>query len=204
MLDDFWYVHLLIKNENFDCKDLSVFHPEHRELARDELFLQVLESFNKKPVKIFQVGAIESLSTQFRIGSGWSELLWWDYLEANGGGLTVVDINLNHIAHSSWLHENTLIETADTEVVYICGDAHKHISEGYDIYYLDGADINQSPDAHIQTLNQFIKIEHTKSVVIVDDVPTKAQELIKYLDSKDILYTHHDHANGMIKIDMRD
>lgn len=45
------------------------------DLCRDWVFENILKSdFKNRPLRVFQVGAIESLETKFRIGSGWSEL----------------------------------------------------------------------------------------------------------------------------------
>ena len=193
-VDNLYVMHLM---NGLDFKDLSVWG-ELGTIPRDDLFKDLLESFNKKPLKIFQIGAIESLSSQYRIGSGWSELFWGEYIKQNGGELAVVDINIDHIAHSSFLATNFQYQT-----YFHVNDAINVIADGYDIYYLDGADISQISDAHEQTLNQFKKIEHTKSLVIVDDVPTKAKLLVSYLDERGIAYKNHDHANGMITIDLR-
>ena len=82
------------------------------------------------------------------------------------------------------------------------GDAIEVISEDYDVYYLDGADGDIGDK---QTLDQFKKIEETKSVVLIDDIKSKAVSLTKYLKSKNIRFeTHHGFGNGgMITIDMR-
>ena len=146
---------------------------------RDPVIRYVLELFDGSPVKIFQVGGIESLQTQFRWGSGWSDTI------------------LDHLANSSFMAErlgyNTSLEL---------GDAIESISEDYDIYYLDGADGDIGDK---QTLDQFKKIENTKSVVLIDDIKSKAVSLVKYLKSKKVKFeTHHGFGNdGMITIDMR-
>jgi hypothetical protein len=187
----------LLLMSGFDYKDLSPW-VDVGTIPRDELFKEVLESFDGKPLKIFQIGAIESLSSEYRIGSGWSEMFWGDYINTYGGELTIVDINIDHIAHSNFLANNLKYP-----VFLHIQDAIDVIDEGYDLYYLDGADISQTPDAHEQTLNQFKKIENTRSVVLVDDAPTKAELLRAYLEDNNIEYTYHNNANGMLLIDMR-
>lgn len=195
-LNDFGYVATVINGR--DPKDLSIFNPVFANKARDPLFKEVLDSFVPNPVTVFQIGATETLKIAYRIGSGWSELFWGEYVNMYGGSITVADINMDHIAHSSFLASNLKYP-----VQYLFGDGGELIKEGYDIYYLDGADISQVPDAHIQTLNQFKAIEHTDSVVLVDDAPTKAEELIKYLEEKGIAYRRYEFGNGMLKIDLR-
>ena len=163
---------------------------------RDGVFHGVLASFDKRPVNVFQVGAIESFAAQFRIGSGWSDIMFGKYIREHGGTLTVVDIDLDHLA-------NTALAAArlgyPLKISY--GNAIHHIKEGYDIYYLDGADV---PLGNAQTLEQFKKIENTKSVVLVDDIETKAVLLIEYLNEKHIDFVTHDVVgSGMITVDMR-
>ena len=166
------------------------------------MFLSILESFNNKPVKVFQIGAIESLEDQFRIGSGWSDIFWGVYIKKYGGHLKIVDLDLNHLAHSSFVSQSLNYDNVDFVLSDGC-DVLKSDTTDYDIYYLDGADISQIDNAHLQTLEQFKAIEHTNSVVVVDDVPTKASALIEYLNEKNTAYSNHDHANGMLTIDLR-
>ena len=164
--------------------------------VRDGLFKDILSTFDG-PINVFQVGAIESLDGKFRAGSGWSDIIFGEYILENGGHITVADINLDHLAHSFLIASN---QGYPIQIKY--GDAIGHIQEGYDIYYLDGAD---EPLGHQQTLEQFQKIEHTKSLVIVDDVKTKALFLKDYLEEKGVDFELHDTGNdGMMVIDMRE
>jgi hypothetical protein len=202
-MTDFNYVVALLDGADF--KDITPFTSIKKELScvfRDCVFKEILDSFEEKPVKVFQVGAIESLQNQFRLGSGWSDIFWGDYIKKNGGRLIIADIDLDHIANSSFMAQK-LKYNAD---FYIC-DAIYVIGEGFDIYYLDGADINQTNDAHNQTLEQFKAIENTNSIVLVDDVPTKAKELKQYVLNKaeemGWILKEYSQGNGMMTIDMR-
>tara|TARA_Y100001936_G_scaffold222847_1_gene239086 strand:- start:150 stop:767 length:618 start_codon:yes stop_codon:yes gene_type:complete len=164
--------------------------------VRDSLFQDLLSTFSG-PIKVFQVGAIESLDGRFRVGSGWSDTFFGDYILKNGGSLTIADINLDHLAHSF-----LVARSRGYDLQLKLGDAINHIKSGYDIYYLDGAD---EPLGHQQTLEQFQRIETTKSLVIVDDVETKARLLQQYLKANEINFTFHDIGNGgMITVDMRE
>jgi hypothetical protein len=170
---------------------------------RDSLFRSILESFNGKPINVFQVGAIESLETEFRIGSGWSELFWGEYINKNGGSLHVCDINMNHIAHSNFAASklgykaNFYINDATACLKELFVDRHDF--PPFDIYYLDGAD---EPLGNQQTLDQFKIIEKHKALVLVDDVPTKGQLILEYLDNHSIV-KHYELGNGMMTIDLR-
>mgnify|MGYP003639323594 CR=1 FL=1 len=151
---------------------------------RDTVFTGVLQDwFEKKPLRVFQVGAIESLETKFRTGSGWSELFWGEHIKEHGGDLHVCDINLNHIAHSHFSASNlgyrVNLHVGDAE-----GCLRAMFSEGdptlpFDLYYLDGAD---EPHGNDQTLCQFKIIESHEALVMVDDVPTKGIKLLEHLD----------------------
>ena len=164
---------------------------------RDPVIRYVLDLFNNDSVKIFQVGGIESLQTQFRWGSGWSDTIFGAYIKEFGGSLTVADINLDHLANSSFIAERL-----GYDIRLELGDAIENISKDYDIYYLDGADGDLGDR---QTLDQFKKIENTKSVVLIDDIKSKAVSITQYLKFKKIKFeTHHGFGNGgMITIDMR-
>ena len=66
---------------------------------RDPVIRYVLDLFDGAPVKIFQVGGIESLQTQFRWGSGWSDTIFGAYIKEKGGSLTIADVDLDHLAN---------------------------------------------------------------------------------------------------------
>jgi hypothetical protein len=174
---------------------------------RDSVFEGILKSFNEEPIRVFQVGAIESLETEYRIGSGWSELFWGEYIKKNGGELHICDINMNHIAHSNFAASNLKYHAN-----FYINDAAACLSDlfhgrddvpPFDIYYLDGAD---EPLGNQQTLDQFKIIEKHKALVLVDDVPTKGQLLLEYLnkDPRDIPIEHYDVGNGMMTVDLRE
>lgn len=162
---------------------------------RDRVFRSVLAKFVPEPVTIFQVGAIETFETKFRYGSGWSDLLFGEYINTYGGLLRIIDINMDHLAHSDYAASKM-----GYEVNLGFGDAIDFIVPGFDIYYLDGAD---EPLGNAQTLAQFKAIENTECCVIVDDVPSKAQDLIVHLESIEQEYVTHAVGNGMLTIDMR-
>jgi len=189
-MEDFSFATALLRGEDIGP------HIKTPVKLRDPVLKYVLDLFNESPVNIFQVGAIESLDSKFRIGSGWSDTIFGPYIKKFGGSLVIADIHLDHLAHSYMMSEGMGYETH-----LKFGDAMLHISEDYDIYYLDGAD---GALGDTQTLEQFKKIENTSSVVLVDDIQSKAVSLSAYLKSKNIHFDIHDVGNGgMITIDMR-
>tara|TARA_B110000495_G_C22980762_1_gene576500 strand:+ start:844 stop:1470 length:627 start_codon:yes stop_codon:yes gene_type:complete len=174
---------------------------------RDSIFEGILKSFGEKPIRVFQVGAIESLETKFRLGSGWSEFFWGEYIREYGGSLHICDINMNHIAHSNFAASNLRyqvnLHVDDAAQCLLKMFANDSECVPFDIYYLDGAD---EPHGNQQTLDQFKIIEDHKALVLVDDVPTKGQLLLEYLDNgygwKSVAF-YNNVGNGMMAIDMR-
>ena len=160
--------------------------------SRDDVFRLVLQSFDTAPVSIFQVGAIETYDIRWRMGSGWSDLQWGEYISTFGGSLTVVDINLDNIAKSVLA---SIKKKYDLETIY--GDAIDHIKEGYDIYYLDGGNDPK------ETLDQFNKIKHTKSVVLIDDYSIKGTLVDRQSITEDYIVDIHEVANDVGVIDLR-
>lgn len=187
---DFSYASAMLQNQDqgYNLSNSGV-------ILRDSVFEYVLSLFNEKPIKIFQVGAIETFDSLFRIGSGWSDVIFGKYIRKFGGKIDIADVNLDHLAHSA-LSSSCLGYPIN---IYL-GDAINHICEGYDIYYLDGADGDVGDR---QTFQQFKKIEHTKSVVLIDDIPSKAISLTSYLQKKNISFETYNAGNGMIVVDMR-
>ena len=161
--------------------------PDHP--SRDFIFNWALSQFKEKPVTVFQVGAIETFRVPWRLGSGWSDTIFGPYIAKNGGKLTVIDINLDNIAHS--MFASTCL---DYEINVIYGDAIDYIGDGrYDIYYLDGGNDPQ------ETLDQFNKIKDKKSIIIVDDYSIKGSKL-----PSDLYVEIYDIANKVGVIDMRE
>jgi hypothetical protein len=131
--------------------------------TRDIVFKLSLKSFKEKPVKIFQIGAIETFNINWRVGSGWSDLIFGEYIKKYGGKLSICDINLDNIAHSYMASKQL---GYDINICY--GDAINFIDEqDYDIYYLDGGNDPK------ETLDQFNKIKNKKALIIVDDFKIK-------------------------------
>ena len=158
--------------------------------TRDSIFQWVLNEFENKPLRVYQVGAIETFRLDWRIGSGWSDTIFGPHIRDYGGKLTVVDINVDNIAHT-FLAAKSLGYEVDT----IFGDAIDYIDdEPYDVYYLDGSNDPK------ETLDQFNKIKHNKCIVIVDDFSIKGTLLAK--ERRDFIVRNV--ANQVGILDMRD
>ena len=155
---------------------------------RDPIIKYVLQLFDKKPVKIFQVGAIESLQTMFRVGSGWSDTIFGAYIKEFGGSLTIADIDLDHLANS-----HLIGGAMGYKVTLQLGDAIESISNDYDIYYLDGSNDPQ------ETLDQFNKIKNKKCIILVDDFSIKGT----LLTNTGFDFSVHSVANGVGILDLR-
>ena len=159
---------------------------------RDPVFTKVLDEANGRPLNIFQIGAIETLEgLAWRMGSGWSDIIWGQYIKQYGGSLTIVDINMNHLGHSL-----LAAQKLGYEVDLIYGDAIDHIeSRDYDIYYLDGS--NDPKEA----LDQYVKIRDKQSIVIIDDYNIKGT-LIDKLKPKN--FDHWEVFEGIAVIDTQE
>ena len=158
--------------------------------TRDNIFNEILSTFDGKPVRIYQVGAIETFSDKFRVFSGWSDLVWGKYIKEHGGELKIMDIDLDHLAHSAFAAQSLGYQ------VQLCyGDgAEEILSQDYDIYYLDGSNDPQ------ETLDQYEKIKDKDAVVIIDDYDIKGT-LINEDEIENIV--KHELFNGVTVIDQR-
>lgn len=132
---------------------------------RDKIFQSILDTYNNNSVGIFQIGAIETLDNElFRIGSGWSDIIFGKYIKSNGGTLTISDISLDHLANSCLMSKYIGYN------VNLChGDAINYIDDSYDIYYLDGSN---DPRETLDQLNKVISF-NKKCHIIVDDFSIK-------------------------------
>ena len=157
--------------------------------TRDYIFDWALNEFEQKPVKIFQIGAIETFRTEWRMGSGWSDIIFGKYIKQYGGKLTIADINLDHLCLS--LAASNCFKY-NIDIVY--GDAIESIdNEDYDIYYLDGSNDPQ------ETLDQFNKIKDKNCIVLVDDFSIKGT----LLDTDKYNFKIHKVANVVATLDLR-
>lgn len=137
---------------------------------RELVFENILSFFNKRPIDIFQIGAIETFNWRWYCGSGWSDLFWGAYIKKYGGSITIIDINLDHIANSKFA-----ASCMDYEITCVLGDAENEIAKkNYDLYYLDGSNSSE------ETANQFKKITATTCTVLVDDYDIKGNGLHDY------------------------
>lgn len=148
---------------------------------RDKVFNNILDSLNKKPVNILEIGAARSLDTSAKGGDGWSSLFWAEYIACYGGSLTIVDINDDNLNNCKTL----LSHYTNIDIKFICGDGLNYINDSYDIIYLDGSDDPQ------EMVNQFNKIDRTKSIILCDDFHGKGVTLRKiHKDFQSIMVNH--------------
>lgn len=152
---------------------------------RDNIFKNILHSFDRKSISIFQVGAIEVLSGAFRYGSGWSDVFWATYIQKYGGSLIICDIDVHNLYNSRQVLDHIFIEKT-----FLHCDAYQHLSEltnwfplqkalldealldskkvsCFDLVYLDGSN---HPE---ETKKQFDMIDLSNTIVLVDDMEIK-------------------------------
>ena len=163
--------------------------PEDMGNTRDYIFREILEEFESKPVKIFQIGAIETFKNDWRVGSGWSDIIFGEHIKKHGGILQVVDINLDHLANSVFA-----ARCLGYKIQAQYGDAIDVIEqEDFDIYYLDGGN---DPE---ETLDQFNRIKDKNCIIIVDDFEIKGT----LLDRNKYNFVIHDVAHKVGTLDLR-
>ena len=132
---------------------------------RDPIFKSILDHYNQNPIRIFQIGAIETLDNYlFRIGSGWSDIIFGKYIKTHGGNFSIADISFDHLANS-----NLIARHIGHNVNLFYGDGIKYINDTYDVYYLDGSNDPKETLAQFNKVISFNKICH----IIVDDFSIK-------------------------------
>lgn len=129
---------------------------------RDFVFKEVLNFFNKAPLRILEIGCSRTLDfITGKSGDGYSSFFWAEYVKEHGGKLTIVDIDETAINNCK-----TLLSDFN-DIIFIVGDGINYITEDFDLIYLDGGD---NP---VETLNQFNKVNRFKSSILCDDFHTK-------------------------------
>lgn len=157
---------------------------------RDPIFQDVLRIFDGRPISILEIGAARSLDFYNRQGDGWSSYHYYDYINKNGGVLSICDIDANALNTCKELFEGLNVEN----VRFINGDGLKKINDSYDLIYLDGGD---DPNDMVQQLNL---IDFSKQVVLCDDYHTKGS-YAKKTHTNSILYkwTTSDHEMALFR-----
>jgi len=154
---------------------------------RDPVFYEVLGLFGDKPVKIFQVGAVETFNPSHLVGSGWSDRHFGPHVKRHGGMYSVLDIDLDHLANSLLLSR-----MLNYDVHVVLGDGKVQVQPGYDLYYLDGSN---DPD---EMLAEVESIRNHPCVILCDDWHIKGT-LVKSL----LPWREFPVANGMALADLR-
>ena len=138
---------------------------------RDSLFTHTMNGnhFNFSSLNILQIGAIEEPTLRFKLGSGWSDIVFASYINLFGGKLTVVDINEEHL-------NNSKIVLNDFNIVYdlVLSDASDHIKKNkpYDVVYLDGGNDPKETEHQYNLLDK-----DSTSLIIIDDFKLKGNTI---------------------------
>jgi predicted O-methyltransferase YrrM len=139
--------------------------------ARDIVFRTALEYRESTPTDFLEVGCLRDLNG--RAGDGWSTLHWADYVEQNGGSLTVVDINQESLDLC-----NGLIDNFDIKASFICDNGENQVDRSYDFVYLDGGvcpheALKQFEQCDLDSQHVLLDDFHTKGVIINEKYPDK-------------------------------
>ena len=154
---------IFYKGEDISESNMLLTTKDGGKATRDEVFYEVLKMFNEEPIKIFQVGAMESFDCAFRYGSGWSDVFFANYIKKHGVELTVCDPSLDHLANS--IASASLL---DYRVETMFARAEDFMRPEYDLYYLDGSN---DPE---ECSKQMDIIKDSSCVVLCDDFYIKA------------------------------
>tara|TARA_R110000824_G_scaffold255324_1_gene444301 strand:- start:16081 stop:17016 length:936 start_codon:yes stop_codon:yes gene_type:complete len=149
-------------NDTFPYLNIFYNYAHHR----DFVFRLCLEEFRDKssPVKILEIGTSRTPTMEGKKGDGWSSMFWCDYLQKNGGQLIVCDVDKEAIETSKKI---TKCLRNDINVDFLCQDGSELIDSSFDLIFLDGS------DCPIQMLQQFEKIDRTKTKILCDDFHVK-------------------------------
>jgi len=131
--------------------------------SRDNIFLETLNLFNEKPIRILEIGSMTAIDGRW--GNGNSTMFWLMYLAKYGGELITTNINQQHLDECK-----KVVETFETPVnvhyVLRRGEEILEKDNSFDLVYLDGA------NAAEEMLNQY-RMCHDDSYVLCDDFTTK-------------------------------
>jgi hypothetical protein len=128
--------------------------------ARDEVFKKALALLKDSRASFLEIGCLRDLNG--RAGDGWSTLHWADYIEENGGSLTVVDITQESLDLCKGLIDNFKIEAR-----FVCGKGENHVDRFYNFVYLDGGVCPK------EALIQFERCDKETQLILLDDFHTK-------------------------------
>ena len=141
------------------------------EAPRDYVFENVKKILSGRPAKIMEIGCARDVSFTSRTSDGCSSYFWFEYIESFGGQLDIFDISQDALDNCKQLFEGMNL----TNVNFICDNALNHIDNDYDLIFLDGSDCPE------EMLNQFEKIDRTKSMIFCDDFDSKGSIVsVKY------------------------
>ena len=147
-----------LQNTNYWYK--NAFETDH---ARKPVFLEVLSELNNQPVNILEIGATggDMSDKNYIHGAGGSSFYFAEYVRQNGGSLTIVELNPQTLENCKVMLEDFV--KAGVNIEFVCDDGLNWASKPYDLYYLDGSDIEW------QTYEMFRKIDLRNGCILLDD-----------------------------------
>lgn len=142
-------------------------HFKSTKAGRDYIFDNLRKILGGRSAKIMEIGCARNLSFSARSSDGWSSYFWLEYIQYHGGQLDIFDIDQDALDNCKQLFEGMDC----LNVNFICDDALNYINNDYDLIFLDGSDCPK------EMLNQFKKIDRTKSMILCDDFNSKGSLL---------------------------
>jgi hypothetical protein len=162
---------------------------------RDTIYNFTLNKFNKRPIKILEIGAARSLNFESRKGDGWSTLHFVKYISRHGGSLDICDISAESLS-------NTKILLADSPQINVSlnlirGDDFLIKKNDYDLILLDGSD---DPN---EMLKEYNLINTKISKVLCDDFHTKGNILRENFNNFTLFkWNNNSHEMALFEEDM--
>lgn len=152
---------------------------ERNPSARDTVFIDTLNQFNQRPIKILEIGCLRNLNS--RAGDGWSSIFWAMYVTKFGGSFSTSNTSSDDISVCKGVIDAIFPKNTFS---FSTTDGKKLINNEYDLIYLDGGDDPQ------ETLDQFNMCDLNKTYVLIDDYHTKGSRL-----PQEGLHTRYEFSN---------
>jgi hypothetical protein len=132
------------------------------------------ERTGRKELAILETGSIRNEAEEYHQNDGWSTLTFAQYVKANGGWITSVDLDISHadavLTRHGLRDAVNLVEQHSIEFLGIDLAAH----ERYDVILLDSAN-----DADL-ILHEYLLAKHLgPGLILVDDVEPGSTTVVK-------------------------
>ena len=154
------------------------------------------ERAKKSSLDILETGTIRGAGENYQRGDGWSTITFAEYVKANGGTVTSVDLNIDTAATVLKAHRLAsnvkLVKSSSVDLLETMAAKKSPTSKGV----LDVAFLDSENDAEL-TLREFRTVSllmRSPGLIMIDDVDMASKEVVKghqvvpWLDAKGVTY----------------